>query len=319
VPFAVIVFDFDPYLRLDLGAVRWETLGIAGAILLALIGAAVLARSTPSGEGRAAGAPREGRPQRDARPDGRDRLRRDDLLFIALGIVPGAVIGGRFGYALLHLDYYLGDPGAILDPEGGALQLSLAVVGGTIAGLYVARLLDAPAGRWLHVASLPLLLAIEGGKLAMAWGGTGQGRPADGDLATAYLGAGPWGSLAPSLPSVPSQLLEGIATGGVAVALAVLLAAGWFGRRDGRLFLVALVGWLIVRFAVATTWRDDAVLGPLCADQVISVVLIAVSLCLLAWTSRRPASPTPSPTGTDDLGWPDPDRAVHWREPGAEG
>jgi len=301
VPLAFIAFDFDPYLRLDPGAVRWETLGIAGAILLALIAAAALARRTPSATGHT------------------DHLRRDDLLFIALGIVPGAVIGGRLGYALLHLDFYLGDLGAIVDPDAGALQLSLAVVGGTITGLYVARLLDAPAGRWLHVAALPLLLAIEGGKLAMAWGGTGQGRPDEGVFATAYLGAGPWGSLAPSLPSLPAQIFEGIATGGVAVAFVVALAGGAFGRRDGRVFLVALTGWLVVRLAVATTWRDPAVLGPLCADQVISIVLIAVALGLLAWASRRPTSPTPTAEGSDGLDWPDPDRAVRWREPGADG
>lgn len=318
-PFAVIAFDFDPYLRLDGGAVRWETLGIAGAILLALIAAAVLARHMASGDA------------------GSDHLRRDDLLFIALGIVPGAVIGGRLGYALLHLEFYLADPGAVLDVEAGGLQLSLAVAGGTITGLYVARLLDAPAGRWLHVAALPLLMAIQGGKLAMAWGGTGQGRPDDAGFATAYLGPGPWGSLAPSLPSIPSQVLEGIGAGLVAVTLVVVLASGRIRPRDGRLFLVALAGWLLVRLVVATTWRDPAVLGPLCADQVISVVLIAVSLALLGWVSRRPATPTPQGStreatpepgtlepGTPEPGghapdWPDPEQAVRWRDPGDDG
>ena len=36
----------------------------------------------------------------------RASLRADDLIFIAVGVVPGAVIGGRIGYGLLHLDYY---------------------------------------------------------------------------------------------------------------------------------------------------------------------------------------------------------------------
>jgi prolipoprotein diacylglyceryltransferase len=302
VPFAVIAFDFDPYLRLDVGAVRWETLGIAGAILLALIATAVLAGRTPADARRGSG-----------------HLRRDDLLFIGLGIVPGAVIGGRLGYALIHLDYYLGAPSAIVDMSAGGLQLSLAVMGGTVTGLYVARLLDAPAGRWLHVAAVPVLLAIEGGKLAMAWGGSGQGALSGDGWATSYLGPGPWGSLAPSLPSIPSQVLEGLATGGVALVLLALLAGGAFARRDGQLYLVALAGWLVVRLAVATTWRDPTVLGPLSADQVISLVLLAIVVAALVAARRRSApGATRGEHGgpADDIVWPQDDVAVRWRDPG---
>jgi phosphatidylglycerol:prolipoprotein diacylglycerol transferase len=278
VPVAVVVFEFDPYLRLDLAAVRWETLGIAGALLVALVAAAILARRTPAG---AVGGP---------------SLRLDDLLFIGLGAVPGAVIGGRIGYVLLHLDYYTTYPSAILDAAQGGLQLSLAVVGGTLTGLYVTRLLEAPAGRWLHAAAIPLLLGIEGGKLAMAWGGTGQGEPSTAAWSTAYLGPGPWGSLAPDLPSVPSQVVEGLGTAAVAVALALVVAAGAFGRRDGRLYLVAIGAWLVVRLLVATTWRDPAVVGPLVADQVISLVMLAVVALGLVTTGRILGSPAPVTT-----------------------
>ena len=72
-PIAVIVFDFDPYAQLfgDL-TVRWGAIALAGVIAAALVLAGILAR--------AAG------------------LRADDVVFIAVGIVPGAVIGGRLGY-----------------------------------------------------------------------------------------------------------------------------------------------------------------------------------------------------------------------------
>lgn len=263
--FAVVEFAFDPYLRLDIGAVRWETLGLAATVLVALIATAVTAR--------------------------RAGLRLDDLLYIGLGVVPGAIIGGRIGYVLLHTDYYAADPGSIVDAGQGSLQLSLAVVGGTLTGLYVARLLDAPGGRWLHVAALPLLLAIEGGKLAMAWGGRGQGQPSIDSWATAYLGPGPWGSLAPALPSIPSQIIEGLATGGVAVVIVVAILARLLRGTDGRLFLVAIGGWLAVRVIVASTWRDPAILGPLRADQIVSLVLIAlVVVGLLRW----PVASTPA-------------------------
>jgi phosphatidylglycerol:prolipoprotein diacylglycerol transferase len=300
----VVVFEFDPYLRLDAIAVRWEALGIAGAVLAALVAMAIVAGQTPAGEprDRAAG-----------------HLRRDDLLFIALGAVPGAIVGGRLGYVLLHLEYHLERPGAILDPAQGGLQLGLAVAGGALTGAYVAALLDAPAGRWFHAAALPLLIGIEGGKAAMAWGGSGQGVPSAGPLATAYLGAGPWGSLAPSVPSVPSQLVEAGGAGLVAVVLLITLAAGGFGRLDGRAFVVAMGGWLVVRIAVATTWRDPAVVGSLNADQLISIALLiglAPVALALARRGRGPGGPGAWSGGDrpDLVTWPEEATATTWRD-----
>ena len=201
VPIAVILFDFDPYAQLfgDL-TVSWGAIALAGVIAAALLLAGILAR--------AAG------------------LRADDVVFIAVGIVPGAVIGGRLGYLIVHSGYYGSTPAQLLDPAVGGLELGLAVVGGFLTGAYVASLLGASVGRWLHIAAAPLLFALGAGKLAMVLTGTGQGVPSDAAWATAYLGPGPWGSLVPALPSVPSQALEGIATLGI---LAVPDA-----RPDGR-------------------------------------------------------------------------------------
>src|SRR5690242_18741922 len=116
VPTAVIAFDFDPYVRLGDAAVRWETVGIAAALFVGLLiaGAAV----------RSAG------------------MRVDDLLFVVLGVVPGAVIGGRLGYVLLHPAFFTASPMRILDPASGSLELTLGVVGGAITGTIVGGLID---------------------------------------------------------------------------------------------------------------------------------------------------------------------------------
>ena len=110
----------------------------------------------------------------------------------------------------------------------------MAVVGGTITATVVASLLGAPVGRWLHAAILPLLLAIAGGKAAMILGGQGQGVPWDGPWATAYLGPGPWLSLAPAIPSHPSQAYEALATLLVAAVIAVARRAGRVRAHGGR-------------------------------------------------------------------------------------
>ncbi len=259
-PLALIFFDFDP--TMDIGdrvVTLWSLLTIAG-VLIALASAALLAaRSTSTGS---------------------ERLSQVDLWMVVLGAVPGAVIGGRLGYVLLYGDFYLSNPTAIIDYGQGAFQLSCAVVGGALTGAYVARVIDAPVGRWLNVAAVPVLGVVVIGKVAMALGGAGQGTPSSLDWATAYLGAGPWGSLAPEIPSQPSQLYEAGLTFAVLVVLVALIVAGAVSRRSGLAFLVAIEMWMVVRFIVAFTWRDAPVLGPLSMDQLISLAIFIGSAAI---------------------------------------
>ncbi len=291
VPIASVAFAFDPIIRLGDRVVRVETVAVAVVLIAALLVAARIARGTSAGDD----------PGRFVHGE---RLRLDDFVFIALAVVPGAVIGGRIGYVVLHLDYYLARPAAIVDPAQGSLQLGLGIVGGTLAGIYAARLMEQPLGRWLHVAALPLLLAISGGKLAQALGGTGQGQPSDVGWATSYVGPGPWGSLGPEIPSHPAQLYEAALTAVAALVLVALLSAGAFARKDGRVFVVALGAWAVARFVAATFWRDSQVLGPLRADQLLTVAILLGAIAALAFFARDER------TAVAQLGepqWPDPE------------
>lgn len=288
----VIVFDFDPYLRFADRAIRWETLGIAAAVLVGLLAVALAAGRTPAGE---VWIGEEEPPAEEHEERGPWHLRRDDLLFIVLGAVPGAVVLGRLGYGLLHVDYYGGQWRALLDPGQGSMELALAVVGGTLTAIYVAALLDAPVGRWLHVAIAPLLLVLALGKAALALGGTGQGTALVADWATAYLPPGPWGSVGAEIPAHPAQLYEAL------MALAVLLIVLLLGRltplrrADGRLYAVGLGLWALGRAVVAGTWRDPLVLGSLNAAQLIAlgvavVALGAAAVATIASRRRRAAA-----------------------------
>ena len=264
-PVAVITFAFDPFLRIGDGVVRWETLGIAAAIFAGLLIAAIGARTM--------------------------ELRADDLLFVILGTVPGAVVGGRLGYVLLHPAFFGENPGAIVDPGVGSLELGVAAVGGALTGGIVALLLDGAVGRWFHIAALPVLVTLGAGKLAMALGGRGQGVPADAAWATAYVGPGPWGSLAPEIPSVPAQALEGLATLAVLVLVMGVLMVPGLRRPDGRAFLAAIGMWAIARLIVAATWRDPVVVGPFRAAQLIAIGIVIGCLLgfllLIALEGRR--------------------------------
>lgn len=289
-PLAVFLFEFDPTTLVDGIAIRLETAGIAFALFVGLGSAAVIAR----------GFARGGRPAPAL-----------DLLLLAIAATPGALVGGRIGYALLHLDYYEANPLRLLDPSTGGFQLGLAIVGGVATAGLFALTLGGRVRTWLQVAALPLLAMLGLAKLATALGGSGQGAPWGGPFATAYLGAGPWGSLDPGTPAWPSQLIEGLFVLVGAAILVVLIAPEATptpeGRRragrpsvadrtagrtalapadrdrpltiaggsptvpDGRAFFIALWVWATARLFAAFTWRDAPVLGPLRADQLISL------------------------------------------------
>lgn len=293
---AVITLAFDPLLRLGPLTVRWQTVAVAGALLAGLLVAARFAR----GSGVRTGL---------------ERLRLDDLLYIAVAAVPGAIVAGRAVHVLVFLSYYQANPQRILDPAQGSLSLLGAVIGGMCTAAYMASLLEVPVRRWADVASTPLLVVIGLGKLALLLGGEGQGQPATGTWAVAFSGPGPWIDPAPATPAFPSQAVEGAwALAGVIVLL--VLHAGpllrrlpgglrqsgaWAalaesrgeqiapGRlRFGYLFLAALTWWLAGRIAVASTWRDEHLLGSLNAEQVLASGVVALIVLGVLWNAIRP-------------------------------
>jgi hypothetical protein len=130
--------------------------------------------------------------------------------------------------------------------------------------------------RWLGVAIVPLLIALSLGKLSMVLGGEGQGLPSGGAWASAYLGPGPWGSLAPKLPSESSQVYEAATAAGALVVVLLLALVGPLRRRPVILFSIGIGLWALGRFAVAFTWRDPALVGSLNGDQVVTLGIAVV-------------------------------------------
>lgn len=281
-PIGVITFEFDPLLRLTDGiVVRWQTAALVLIFAAGLILAGLSAR--------------------------RNGLRADDLLFIAVATVPGAVIGGRLGYVLLQLDYYRTHLEAILDPGQGSLELMLGIVGGALSGAYVAMLLGAPIGRWLRVMALPLLFVLGAGKLAMVLEGAGQGQPADVFWATAYLGPGPWATLAPGVPSHPSQAYEGIATLLILALITLGLVLNAFEAKDGRLFFGGLAAVAAVRAVVSVTWRDPPLAAAINMGTLIAAC-VAIG-CVIAWlaAARRRGGSLAHVDSGREVSWADPE------------
>jgi len=282
---AVISLSFDPVLVLsETASVRVETIALA-VVLFGGLALAMRIGSVTPGVGPYVPPP---------------GLAPSDLVLMVLAGVPGAIVGGRLGYVLAHLDFYRANPDAILDLSQGALTLTLAVPLGLLTGGLIGRVIGAPVGRWMHAAALPLLFVLGAGKLVGVLGATGQGLPSDLPWATAYEGPGPWGSLAPELPSHPAQVYEAIAVGAATVIVALASRLELVARRDGAALLLALGLWAVARFAIAFTWRDPAVAGPVRMEQLLAIGITVIAVVGLAQRARAaPRSAARPPRGLD--------------------
>jgi prolipoprotein diacylglyceryltransferase len=258
-----VLLDFDPWLRIGTFAVRWEAVALGLTIGLCLV---LFGRMVRSAVGR---------------------VRTDDVVFVVLAALPGAVVGGRLVHGLDFLDAYASQPMALLDLGRGSLSLVGAVAGGVLTASYVCRLLGHPPGRWLDAAAIPLLLGIGLGKLAMLLGGAGLGAAYSAPWAISFGGAGGWASAAASTPSHPSQVYEGLWALAGALLLIALTRQGterWHG--SGRRFLAAIAWWLAGRFVIAFTWRDERTAGPFGTEQLATLLLLLAAFATLPLVSR---------------------------------
>jgi prolipoprotein diacylglyceryltransferase len=272
-PPSLIEVWFDPVIELGPFIFSWQAVGIVVSLLLALLVAALIGG-------------------RHAAP-----ARLDDLAYIALAIIPGAVIGGRLVHGIVFWPAYSGETVRLLNPDLGSLSLFGAVLGGALTGGYVAKLLGGSFGRWAAAAALPMLLALGFGKIAQFLGGSGQGMPFDGSWAVAFMGPGPWVSAAPELPSHPSQLYEAAwLLLGAVILLRPAGRAHELGPSEGRRLFGLALGWFAAgRVLVGFTWRDQRIVGGLNAEQLLALgllgvlLLLALALRIRAWRRRRRA------------------------------
>jgi phosphatidylglycerol:prolipoprotein diacylglycerol transferase len=272
VTLAAITFEFDPVVTAFGLNARIETVALAAVLFAGLLLGARIGALTAQ-------------PSPLVPPP---TLSPGELPLIAVGAVPGAVVGGRIEYVLVHLDYYLAQPGAIADPAQGAFGLSLAVVGGAATATLTALALGLPVRPWAHALALPTLFVLAAGKLVAMFGATGQGAATDLPWATAYAGPGPWGTLHAEIASHPSQVYEALGILVVLLLLGLAFRAGAFARQDGSALVAAVGLWALARLAVAFTWRDDPVLGPLGAAQIIALVVAGGCVAGLVILRRSP-------------------------------
>jgi prolipoprotein diacylglyceryltransferase len=122
---------------------------------------------------------------------------------------------------------------------------------------------------------------------------------------------GPWGSLAPELPSHPPQLYEALLVCLAIGALGLLSGSPALRRQSGASLFAALGLWAVARFVAATTWRDTVAIGPFRVEQLplVGVLIVAAFGVLLRARSAPPMGdgPIDAPGASQpEAAWPVP-------------
>jgi len=200
-------------------------------------------------------------------------LKDDDILDIALWMLPAGVIGARIYYVLFNLSYYSSFR-SMLDIRSGGL----AIHGGLIFGLITVWLvcrhkgIDTLNTLDLLVPSVALAQAI--GRWGNFFNGEAHGGPTDL----------PWGILVDGVKVHPTFLYESL------WCLFLFIFLSWFDRNKrtayGQTFALYLILYSLERFCVEALRTDSLMIGPFRQAQVISLCAMIAGVVLYRYSSK---------------------------------
>ncbi len=198
----------------------------------------------------------------------------DDVLDLALWMLPAGVIGARVYYVLFNLRYYH-TLGEMLNIRGGGLAIHGGLIFGFIAVLLVCRHKKI---RTLNMADLiipSVALAQSIGRWGNFFNGEAHGGPTDL----------PWGIIVDGVRVHPTFLYESI------WCLILFIALSYFDMNmriaDGQTLSLYFIFYSLERFFVEALRTDSLMIGPFKQAQVISLCAIVLGLCLYVYVTRK--------------------------------
>ncbi|MDD6154372.1 MAG: prolipoprotein diacylglyceryl transferase [Eubacteriales bacterium] len=198
----------------------------------------------------------------------------DDILDLAIWMIPISIIGARAYYVIFEWDMYQGDIRAMLDIRAGGLAIHGGLIAGLITGAVFCKLHKT---RLLEMADLimpEVALAQAIGRWGNFFNSEAHGGPTDL----------PWGIMVDGQKVHPTFLYESI------WCLLIFIFLIWLdNRRKFRGQISCLYGMLysIERFGVEALRTDSLMIGSLKQAQVISACIFICCLALYIVLLRR--------------------------------
>ena len=208
------------------------------------------------------------------RDDGKYKIKFDDILLLALFLLPIAIICARIYFVLFKLDYYIQNPSELFSIQNGGLAIYGGIIGaiGTIivfCKIKKIKLLDV-----LDYLAPYLALGQCIGRWGNFFNGEAHGTETDCFLRMGIVEDGKY------IQVHPTFLYESICT--------LLIFIFLFVRRNKRRYNGELTYWYFFLYGIARAiiegFRTDSLmLGPLRVSQILSIALSAVFGSLLLY------------------------------------
>jgi len=212
---------------------------------------------------------------------GRKGFNTEKITESVLWVVIAGLVGARLFHVLDHWsDVFAANPVRALYIWEGGLAIWGGVLGGLVATAVLARIYHWKLPRLLDAFVPGVVLAQAIGRIACVITGDAVGKPTNGPFGFAYISPN---AMVPQLgvyytPTPVYEILMNLAI------FAVLWNLRKKGLKDGILTLIYLALYSFVRFFIAFTSAYKIIALGLNQAQLISVVVFAISLPLLAIT-----------------------------------
>ena len=212
-------------------------------------------------------------------------------------IVFGVILGGRLGFVVFYQpEYYLANPGQILQVWAGGMSFHGGFIGVILAVLIWTRLNNIPLLQVADAAAVATPPGLFLGRSANFINGELWGRVTDAPWAMVFPTGGPD-------PRHPSQLYEAVLEGALLFVVMWWLATrmGWL-KRPGALTGVFFIGYGAARTLVENYRQADAqyiteanpighvvrftVESGLTMGMLLSIPMVLIGVGFLAWSRR---------------------------------
>ncbi len=215
------------------------------------------------------------------------------------GVVIAAVIGGLIGARLFHvadhLEYYLANPLQAISLWEGGLAVYGAFFGGIIGAIIAVRRARFPVWPLLDAGAPAMLVGQAIGRIGCFMNGDAWGAPTGGDWGVVY--SHPRDLIPLDLIGVPTHPYPLYEIGAVAVWVGALWLLRGRLRSRGSTFLVAMLGYAVIRFVLTFFRQETVVFWGLQEAQAIALVtgvMALIAMLVLRTTGRMSAAPARS-------------------------
>ncbi|MCG8401171.1 MAG: prolipoprotein diacylglyceryl transferase [Firmicutes bacterium] len=218
----------------------------------------------------------------------RNNIDPNHILNMVTIIIPAAIIGARLYYVVFTWDDYRGDPLAILAIWHGGLALHGGIIGGLLAGLFYVSRHRLSAWFTADIIAPSVILGQAIGRWGNFINREAYGNPVTEQFINYFPDFIKKQMYIAGQYHHPAFLYESLWN------FSVFLFLTWYWPRkkaDGEIAFLYLILYSAGRFIIESIRTDSLMIGPYRVAQLVSLLLILISIAGIAFLRRKNSSP----------------------------